>query len=188
MRAILITLISFVCLFHFSFAQTTDYTTYELEDVSIYRQQFDFQMPAVPVTTTPVPVAEYESLENQYFSDGRKVYIEADSRLASLIRAHKAIGEQVKVVPGYRIQIFAGSSREGAQRVKGRFLSNYPGMGSYLTHTAPTYRIRVGDFLERSDALKMLAQLKSLFPDAFVVADNIPTSNFQRQNTSEGGN
>ena len=186
MRVFFIILISLICLPHFSFAQTSDYTAFELEDVGIYRQQFDFEMPAVPVTVTPVPVSNYESLEPQYFADGRKVYIEADGRLAKLIQAHKDIGQGTGFIEGFRIQIFAGSSRESAQRVKGRFLSNYPGMGSYLVHNAPTYRVRVGDFLERSDALKMLAQLKPLFPDAFVVVDKIPPSNFQRQAVKEG--
>ena len=155
-----------------------DYTLYEKEDVSKYRQQFDFELPAVTVTPQPVEVPPSQSLEKTYFLDGRKAHIEADQRLDAFIEAHKVIGKP-KTMSGFRVQIFAGS-RDGAQQAKGRFLGRFPGVASYLKHIAPTYRVRVGDYRTRSEAQSALNKFRAQFPRAWVVKDEIQAPTFNQ--------
>ena len=82
---------------------------------------------------------------------------------------------------GYRIQVFADKNQRTAKseamarerNVQARF----PELGCYLTYNAPTWRMRVGDFLTREEALEMMQQLKKEFPsfarEMIVVKDRI---------------
>jgi hypothetical protein len=191
MKAVFLFFLPFLMLPFWSVAQgsrssTPDYVQYEREDVTPYRKTFKFEMPETPVQSIPVEVPAYQSLEKQYFANGQKVHIEADTRLITFINKHIELNGREKTREGFRIQIFAGRSREGAQRAKSRFLQSFPGMSSYLRHMPPTYRVRVGDFLDRMDAQRAVRELKSVFPDAFVVPDEINLPRFQTPANSDG--
>ncbi len=172
-----------------AFAQSNnqgDYRLYEREDVSPYRQKFEFVMPEAPVRTTPVEVPNYQSLEKQYFADGGKVHIEADGRLATFIEKHIEIGQGTKTMQGYRIQVFAGRSRESAQSAKGKLFQSFPSMATYMKHLPPTWRVRAGDFIDRDEAQRICRQVKNTFPDAFVVPDEINVPRYKATDSSGG--
>jgi len=46
---------------------------------------------------------------------------------------------------------------------------------AYIVFRAPNYRVHVGDFNIRNDAVRFSSLLKSTFPDSWVVADVINT-------------
>lgn len=56
------------------------------------------------------------------------------------------------VSKGYRIQIYSGPDREKAKAVKIDFMKRFPSVRSYITYSAPYYRIRIGDFRSRQEA------------------------------------
>ena len=181
-------LLLILCLPVLSIAQNNrdDYRLHENEDVSPYRQRFEFVMPEAPVRTTPVTVPSYQSLENQYFTDGRKVHIEADGRLATFIQKHIEINEGTTSMQGYRIQVFAGRSRESAQNAKGKLFQSFPRMATYMKHIPPTWRVRAGDFIDRDEAQRVCKQVKTVFPDAFVVPDEINVPRYKTTETDGG--
>ena len=177
------------CLPLLAFAQNnnqSDYRLYEREDVSPYRQKFDFQMPEAPVRTTPVAVPDYQSLEKQYFTGGNKTHIEADGRLNTFIQKHIEINEETTTMQGYRIQVFAGRSRESAQGAKSKLFQSFPRMATYMKHLPPTWRVRAGDFIDRDEAQRVCKQVKNTFPDAFVVPDEINVPRYKATGGSGG--
>lgn len=86
-------------------------------------------------------------------------------------------------VVGYRIQVFSDRNQRTA---KGEAMSKersikeaFPEMGSYITYDAPSWRLRVGDFRTRDEAVARLAELRELFPgyanEMIIVVDVINT-------------
>ena len=90
--------------------------------------------------------------------------------------------QQELVVPlagksmGYRVQIFFSSgsnSREQANRVRNEFVSKYPQMNVYVEFKEPNFQVLAGDFRTRAEAVGFLREIEQLFPQSFVVKDEI---------------
>ncbi len=56
---------------------------------------------------------------------------------------------------GFRVQIYSGSDREKAIAIKTEFMRHFPGTRTYLSYVSPCFRVKVGNFRHRSDALGM---------------------------------
>jgi hypothetical protein len=79
-------------------------------------------------------------------------------------------------VSGFRIRIFSDNgqgAKDHQKRVRANFLSLYPDIPTYYRYEGSYYKIYVGDFRTRRDALKIMGKIKNDFPDAFIVEDNI---------------
>lgn len=74
---------------------------------------------------------------------------------------------------GYRVQIYNGTSREEAMRIKAEFMRGYPGIRSYLSYVAPHYRIKVGDFRRREDAVGLFREASDTYKPCMIVPDVI---------------
>lgn len=96
----------------------------------------------------------------------------SDSRLDSLLLIHKEENKRRNGLEGFRVQIFQGT-KEQALQVKARFLSMYPNEKVYVIFQTPDFRVRVGDFRTRSEALKMRSMLSSTFASSFIVDGEI---------------
>lgn len=79
---------------------------------------------------------------------------------------------------GYRVQIYYGPSREKALSIKADFMRRNPGVRTYITYTAPSFRVRVGNYRQRSDAEGMLREASSTYSTPpMIVPDNVSISN-----------
>lgn len=74
-----------------------------------------------------------------------------------------------KKFEGFRIQIYRGRNREDAINAKKIAYEMYPNLNAYMEYSAPTYRVKVGDFLEQSEYSTILRRLKRSFPTAISV-------------------
>ena len=78
---------------------------------------------------------------------------------------------------GYRIQIYSNNNRnarEESNRIRATFISRNPDIVSYQLYAEPGYfRVRVGDFRTRTEAVKLLQRLSREFPGAYIVPDII---------------
>ena len=154
-----------------AFSQT-DPSIYETEDVTRYRHRIVFEEPTVVVAPQPVPTPAGQSLLTQHFTDGRKVFIDADQKLDAFVAQHVEINQQTQSAEGYRIQIFAGS-REGANGARARLMRSYSDLEAYVVPIEPNYRVRVGNFTSRADAQRTCDMIRSSFPSAWVIKDRI---------------
>lgn len=55
---------------------------------------------------------------------------------------------------GFRIQIYNGNDRNEANKIKMSFLRNFPETRAYLTYHNPQFRVRIGDFRTRREAIE----------------------------------
>ena len=102
--------------------------------------------------------------------------IQQDSRIDDLVNNHLKQNQQKGGSDGFRIEVFfsAGSNaREMAEKNKVEFLKNFPEIPVYISFQSPNFRLRVGDFRNRSEALKVKQQIQKAYPNAFIVPDLI---------------
>lgn len=91
----------------------------------------------------------------------------------SISNAYENAWKSVKYTEGYRIQLVAVSTKNGAQKVYNEFKGSYPDVSAYLSYTEPTFRVRVGNFKNRIDAYRFLMRIQGQFPGAFITKDKI---------------
>ncbi len=99
-----------------------------------------------------------------------------DARIDSLLRLHVMQNEKFPVIEGYRIQIYKESGNtalDSALAVRERFMRRYPGVPAYISFDEPYYRLRVGDFRTRLEAIRFLKRIKRRYPLAWEIKDEI---------------
>ncbi len=74
---------------------------------------------------------------------------------------------------GFRVQIYYGTSREEAMRRKAEFMRHYPGVPTYFSYATPTYRVKVGDYRRREDAISMFREANGTYSPCMIVPDNV---------------
>ncbi|MFI3240446.1 MAG: SPOR domain-containing protein [Bacteroidales bacterium] len=69
---------------------------------------------------------------------------------------------------GYRIQIYSNnnqvSGKKGAEERERQLLTKYPEYLTYLTFSSPYWRLRVGDFKIKEEAMLYMMQIQKEFP------------------------
>ena len=90
--------------------------------------------------------------------------------------AHYAARGSSRTIQGYRIRVYydndheaRGRSEAVARAVKGRF----PEYSVYRSYESPNFKVTVGDFRTKDDALRLYNALKSIYPSAFIIKENI---------------
>lgn len=117
----------------------------------------------------PITAQQREVMSN---ADSTLV-IEKDARFDAVVDQQKKINLMHPVVPGYRVQIYFGGNRPKASETKLDFTSRYPEYPAYLTYQQPNYKVRVGDFRNRFDALQFMKKIQGEYPTTFVVPDDV---------------
>ena len=100
--------------------------------------------------------------------------INSDSRIETLIRIHQDENIRQGGITGYRVQLFQGN-KENAYQMKARFIARYEDIPVYIRFYSPDFKVRIGDFRTRSEAIKWKYTIEKDFPDAFlfIVEDRI---------------
>jgi len=79
-------------------------------------------------------------------------------------------------VQGFRVQLYSGNEMSTAVEVESHLKSVLKEIESehlvYRTYQAPTWKVRVGDFIERLDAHRLHHLLKKDFPTALILPDS----------------
>ena len=79
-------------------------------------------------------------------------------------------------IQGYRIRVYYDNDHEArgisvavARAVKDRF----PEHSVYRSYESPNFKVTVGDFRSKDEALKLYNDLKSIYPSAYIIKENI---------------
>ena len=79
-------------------------------------------------------------------------------------------------ISGYRVRIYFDNkqnSRGASEEAQRRFQANHPGIMAYRSFVNPFFKVTVGDFRTRSEAIQLMQQISGEFPTAFIVKENI---------------
>ena len=111
--------------------------------------------------------------------DSGSVTIYQDKLVDELVQKQIKLSVAGSNEDGYRIQIFTDSgnnSKTKAQSAMDEFLAKYPEMKAYLVFKSPNYKVKIGDFRSRLDAIRYLNRISAEFPNAFIISDliNLP--------------
>lgn len=105
-----------------------------------------------------------------------QLHINQDPRLDKLLNWHIEKNKKINGIEGFRVEIFSSSAlnaRELAENTKVDFLSKYSENIVYVKYFAPNFKVRVGDFRTKNEALKLLQRIKKTYPASFIVSDII---------------
>jgi len=128
----------------------------------------------------PIQLEELPPLQPRLpvlFSDeSRLKTIPYESETQSLpgIQASGELAGEARVVEGYRVQVYAGKDQAAARKIELQIRERY-GVAIYLVYEAPQYKVRVGDFIDRNQAVNFGKSLKEGgYMDAWIVRSLVP--------------
>ncbi len=134
---------------------------YELVDSVIYR-------PVATADSTLVGKNIFNVLPDN-------VNVRQSQQIANSMKSHVA-SNGARTISGYRVRIFFDNkqnARTESEAVLKRFNGLYPDVMAYRIYANPYFKVTVGDFRTKSEAMALLVRIKGAFPSAFVVKENI---------------
>ncbi len=105
-----------------------------------------------------------------------KVNVNQDPRLKKMLNWHIRNNKKRDGMEGFRVEIFSSSAlnaKEKAFEEKVAFLKLYPGNNVHVIFIAPVFKVRIGDFRTKNEALKLHKEMEDDYPGAFIVPDII---------------
>ncbi len=108
-------------------------------------------------------------------ANGTNVTVHQSRYILDAFEAHVAANPS-RTSTGFRVRIFNDNrqtSRKDSETALERFRGMFPGISAYRTYSNPFFRVTVGDFRTKSEAMQLLQQVKAAFPTAFIVREAI---------------
>ncbi len=98
-----------------------------------------------------------------------------DPKVEELIAKHIEFNK-ANAPKGFRVAIFSeagNNSKSLAINERNAFAEIYSDIGIYMIFDEPYFKIKVGNFKTRLEARKFLEKIKNLYPNAYIVKDDI---------------
>lgn len=104
---------------------------------------------------------------------GAQVYQSAEVKqaLQDYVKANAS-----KSISGYRIRVYFDNSpqaRTRSESIENSLQTLYPEHKVYRSFESPNYKVLLGDFRSKDEALRVFNQLKKTYPTAYIIKDNI---------------
>lgn len=132
------------------------------EDLSVYRN-LDPQITSAVANKIENEVEPKLTDKPLYINDKVDAYLDEKA----------AKNKNVKYANGYRIQLYVGRERKLVDEAKIYIYQTYPNINPYLTYSLPIYKLKIGDFITRTEAERLLNQLKPHYPEAIIIPEKI---------------
>ncbi len=118
---------------------------------------------------------EGKSIFSILAGESKGVSISQDPSIVTAMNSHISYNRKKKY-NGYRVRIFFDNkqdSRGVSEAAMRRFQGAFPGYSAYRSFTSPHFKVTVGDFRTKSEAVQLLNRVKGMFPSAFIVKEQI---------------
>lgn len=133
-----------------------------------------YQAPPL-VDSTLVGSDIFDILHLKKSGDKGSVSVHQSKVVEESMRNH-VVANKVRVLNGYRIRIFFDNSQNARQNsggAYGTFLKIFKGIPAYRSYVNPYFKVSVGDFRTKAEAMEKLIHIKKVFPAAFIVKEKI---------------
>lgn len=131
--------------------------------------------PAVTVDSSLVGRSVFDLLPSKAKGAAADVKIQQSPAILDGMRRHIA-NNPSRTLSGYRVRIYFDNkqnARSASETAMNKFVDANPGISAYRSYQNPFFKVTVGDFRTRSEAMELLQRIRADFPTAFVVKENI---------------
>ncbi|MDR2814482.1 MAG: SPOR domain-containing protein [Prevotellaceae bacterium] len=104
------------------------------------------------------------------------INVKAQPAVEQLVQRHITYNIQHPKIEGYRIRIYRDNSNNARQRsqdVSENFSELFSDIPAYRSYDNPYFKVSVGDFRAKDDALRLYMRIKRLYPRAYIVQESI---------------
>ena len=129
----------------------------------------------LPDSTAQIPYMDIFTLLRLPNNDGYTVKLYQSDLIRRLINNYMA-RNYTKKTQGYRVRIFSDNSqaaRQKAYETEAAFKELYPNVPTYASYQDLYFKVTVGDFRTRTDAMRFLSNIQRNYPGAYIVKENI---------------
>tara|TARA_B110000003_G_scaffold82676_1_gene84406 strand:- start:244 stop:618 length:375 start_codon:yes stop_codon:yes gene_type:complete len=105
------------------------------------------------------------------FSQEGKIKLKQDPRLTELMKLKKEVNQETFTSGQFTIQVYNGNYESGVELME-KLNSNNKFQDVLFSFETPYYKIRIGKYVSKIEAIKELELIKKTFPSAFILKPN----------------
>jgi SPOR domain len=124
--------------------------------------------------------------------DSSSVTVHKDPRIDLLVKKQAEVNKKTgggsgkDDNKGFRLMVLVSTNREDANKARTLLYTTFPELKNYFTFQSPYYKVKAGNFQERSDADKYRRKLNVYFPrGVFIMPDIIEIKEKDRKEKEE---
>lgn len=102
----------------------------------------------------------------------QNIHIKEETLITQMMDRFSQMNRSVTTIDGWRVQILATPDRQQLESARQVFQYKYPNVNVDWVHTNPWYKLYVGAFASKLDAMRLQYLLKRDYPNAYLVKDN----------------
>ena len=107
-----------------------------------------------------------------------RIQIIGDKHIENLLAKYIETNSRKTTITGFKLKIFSNVVRENANNAKAKFLNFFPDISTEVDYIAPDWVVYVGKFRSRTDAFRLKKQVEHIFPNAFIIEQQIEYKEF----------
>ena len=105
------------------------------------------------------------------FSQEGKIKLKQDPRLTELMKLKKEVNQETFTSGQFTIQVYNGNYESGVELME-KLNSSNKFQDVLFSFETPYYKIRIGKYVSKIEAIKELELIKKTFPSAFILKPN----------------
>lgn len=138
------------------------------ENLRTVRPRYTYVEPVIEKTKIPE-----KSTPTRYRPTKADEPLYVTKRLEAILDTLAMRNKSIRYINGFRVQLYVGNIRQEADAAKSFVYQLFPEIMPYVSYSQPTYRVKVGDFMYRSDAEDFLANVRQQYPAAVILPDRV---------------
>ena len=120
-----------------------------------------------------IPLLGFTQQKTNFNEEG--IRSKNEERVDNLVKKYKKILTNTGGSQGWRLQIKFTSKRENILSYQRRFTNLYPEIPAQITFDSPYYKLTVGNFRTKNEALKIKNKIRKSFPGTHPISIIVDT-------------